>query len=122
MPRRSILSLTMTCLLALVARAAEAPPDAEIEKLIVGKWYEEASENGLDIKATTTYKKDGTLSGEATMTNGDRTLKLSVTGTWKVADGKITETVEKVEPPLPIPPKSTDTIVEINAKTFRYRN
>jgi hypothetical protein len=107
---------------AHVTRAAEVPSETEIAKLIAGKWYQVEVINDISTKATTTFRKDGTFSGEAMMTKGERTLKLTVTGTWKVAGSKLIETIEKSEPPgIPSGKQSTDEVLEINEKTFRYR-
>src|SRR5262245_38901244 len=107
--------------LVVVAIAGEQLPDAAIEKLLVGKWRHEDM-NGLS-NATTTFGADGTFVGEATAGTGDDAQKLHVTGKWKVSGGKLIETIETCKPPvMKVGMEFTDTVLEINDKTYRYRN
>jgi hypothetical protein len=81
------------------------PPDGEIERLLVGKWYEEYREwHGKDWRggeATTTYKADGTFEAAATRgRKGAGGTKYVASGTWRVKDRTIIETVETCDPPL----------------------
>lgn len=118
-----LLLLPLVLVIALSSgKAAELPADAEIEKLLVGKWVQEEMMNGITIKATTTYEKDGKLSGEATINAGDRMIKIVVLGSWKMTMGKLTETIDRSEPPtIPAGKTSTDELLEINKKICRYR-
>jgi hypothetical protein len=96
--------------------------DAEITKLVVGKWYEERKGEGMELKGTTTYRKDGTFSGEATLKLRDESHKVSVTGTWKVADGSLIETVEACDPPiLKKGHVSTDQVLAVTAKALKLK-
>jgi hypothetical protein len=105
-----------------VSMAAGPPPDAEIEKLIVGKWFQKSFEGDLMIKGTTTYLKDGTFLGEGCITKGGQTLIAIVTGRWRVNNATLTETLEISDPPGGGGgTQSTDAIIEINDKLFRYR-
>ncbi len=72
----------------------EDPPkkltDEQISKLLVGKWAaEEGGEKGPKVKGTTYYKKDGTYEAEGKITNGEKSLSITFSGTWKVVDGMI---------------------------------
>jgi hypothetical protein len=72
---------------------AEPIANAEIQKQLVGKWFEDLYSHGIHIKATANYAADGQVEIEGMMTTGKRKLKLAITGSWKVEDGKLVETV-----------------------------
>lgn len=94
--------------------------DEEITKLLVGKWYSERTVGGTEIKATDTYRKDGTSSGEAVFTRQGRAAKVSITATWKVVDGTLVETIESTDPPVPTKGRvSKDRIVSVTDKELR---
>src|SRR5262245_19624372 len=86
-------------LIATITAQSAPPTEGVIAKLIVGKWFQEEAVNGVTIKSTTTYHKDGVLSGEAVLTKGGRSLYISIKGTWRVEGSKLIEVVEKVTPP-----------------------
>src|SRR5438105_5993217 len=94
MSRCFTLAASVACLGSCITAAAELPPDVEIEKMLVGKWAQEEAEGGGSIKFTTTFEKSGRFSGEAVISKGDRTVRVLVTGTWKVSNRKLIEVVE----------------------------
>jgi hypothetical protein len=74
--------------------------DAEISKLLVGKWaVEEGDEKGPKIKGLNHYKKNGTLDATGTLTVGEKSLKIVLSRTWKVSDGLIIARVTKSNVP-----------------------
>jgi hypothetical protein len=110
------------------AAGREDPPkkltDAEISKLLVGKWaVEEGAEKGPKIKGANHYKKDGTIEAEATIEAGGETLKVTLSGTWKVMDGLIIATVTKTSAPELIKEGhvSKDQVISIDDKMLRYK-
>ena len=102
---------------------AKKPSDADLAKRIVGKWSEEEQlQGGGTSKAMTTYRKDGTFTGEGTITRQGKSLTVKVSGTWKVTDGTLIETVEKCEPAL-IPKGKIfkDRILSVTDKVLKVK-
>jgi hypothetical protein len=116
--------LVMFALAALVmAKAAEPRRDVEIKARLVGTWNQDVDLRGFEGKATTTYLPDGKLSGEGIFSRGKRSVKLVVTGSWKLEDAKLTETVETCQPPLIRRGRQlTSEIMEVNDAVLRYLN
>ena len=108
---RLVLSLGFSlgvCLLAASANSQDAkkPSDAEIVKLLVGKWkMEKLNEVGVNAVTTVNFNKDNTFAYEMktkSALNGKpdpkgKSIELSSSGTWKVVDGAIELTVMKVK-------------------------
>lgn len=123
-----VLLLLSSGVLAGRATGGEDPPkkltDAEIRKLLVGKWaVEEGAGKGPKLKGMTHYKADGTFEGEATLEGGGKSLKITVSGTWKVMDGMIVDTVTKTSAPELIKKGhvSKDRVLSIDDKVLRYK-
>src|SRR4051812_10555728 len=97
--------VAVVLVIAPAALAAGQPPqgkpsDADIRRLIVGKWAQEIqTDQGITVKGTTTYRRDGTFTGDAEFSVAGQTIRIALEGTWKVADGVIAETVEKSNSP-----------------------
>jgi hypothetical protein len=115
------------CLLVGAANGRDDTPkkltDEQISKLLVGKWLVDLEEgNGVKIKGSTTYKKDGAVDAEATIQLGDKTIKMNVSGTWKVKDGTIISTVTKTSNPDIIKEGliTKDKVVSIDDKSLKY--
>jgi hypothetical protein len=98
----SVVAVLLALTTAVVAADPQQgkPSDAEIKRLIVGKWAQEIDgDNGIKVKGTTTYRRDGTFTGEAAFSVAGQTIRIALEGTWKVQDGVISETVEKSNSP-----------------------
>src|SRR5262249_34662154 len=100
------------------AAAGQPLSDAQIEKLVVGKWRHEESEND----AVTEYRDDGTFTDEGMIERIEGPVKIRVSGRWLVRDGAVVEVVQKCDP-AGIQPGTTryDTALELDANKFRYR-
>jgi hypothetical protein len=120
---RRIFTATVLFLFATTTARTEPPTEAELAKLIVGKWAEEEMINALMIKSTTTYQRGGVKTVEAVATKQGISLIISASGKWKVSGSKLTEIVEKANPPRAIHTgqETTDEILEINDKICRYK-
>src|SRR5262245_32851988 len=115
--------ITLILLTPAMSQAAEPIASAEIQKQLVGKWFEDLYSHGFHIKATANYSADGTVEIEGVMTRGKRKLKLAITGSWKVEDGKLVETVATCQPPvLRSGREIARDVVEISEGVFRYLN
>jgi len=81
--------------------------------------------NGLTIKDTTTYQRGGvkTVEAVATKEGVGFSLIISASGKWKVSGSKLTEIIEKAEPPraMHTGQETTDEILEINDTICRYK-
>src|SRR5262245_12063291 len=121
MIRRPLIAMCLFLLATATART-EPPTEAELAKLIVGKWAGEEMINGLMIKSTTTYQRGGVMTVEAVATKHGISLIISASGKWKVSGSKLTEIWEKANPPRAISAgETTDEILEINDKICRYK-
>lgn len=98
--------------------------DEEITKLLVGTWIIDETEGGAKIKGTMIYKKDGTGDADVTIEAGNMTIKLTVSATWKVKDGVITEKVTKSNNPDIIKEglESKDTIISVDSKEYKFKD
>jgi len=120
---RRIFTATVLFLFATTTARTEPPTEAELAKLIVGRWAEEETINGLTIKSTTTYQRGGVKTIEAVATKHGISLNISASGKWKVSGSTLTEIIEKADPPraMHTGKETTDEILEINDKICRYK-
>jgi hypothetical protein len=119
-----VMTAVIFCLAPVRADEPKKLTDAEITKLLIGNWLleEEGGKNGK-LKANTNRKKDGTFDGEGTLENGDRKDKLTISGTWKVSDGFIIDTVTKFNSEVIQPGFVTkDKVLFIDGKTLKFKN
>lgn len=102
--------------LAWAADAAEPPSDAEIRRLIVGKWHHEDMPVHGYWTNDWTYRDDGTFERVHTFTKfGEQPRKTVHSGTWKVADGKVVEVYkEPLDPIFPSSKTQQFTVLAIN--------
>jgi hypothetical protein len=121
------IAIAATWSLAVPAAGADdkKPTDEEITQKLVGKWeVEDTVENTkIKIKGTTTYKKDGTLEAAANFDLGDQKIDIKVSGTWKVKDGIVTETVTKSSRPEIVKEGTStrDTVISIDDKAYKFK-
>jgi hypothetical protein len=130
---------TLCLALAGSADGQEKPKkltDAEITRLLAGKWSMQTSLKELDpklkdlpdVKITVAlrHNKDGTF--EVAMTNvaGTLTTKETFEGTWKVAEGVLEKTLTKVNSPsnpkMKVGDKGKERIILINEMTLTTQN
>jgi hypothetical protein len=106
---------------------ARKPSDADLTRLLVGKWTADEKMDALRMKGSASYNKDGTFKGEMQLeieVDGIKeSAKIMVAGTWKVVDGAIETTVtESSEPQLsPLGATSKETVVAIDDTTVRTK-
>jgi hypothetical protein len=86
-------------------------PDAEIAKLMVGKWEHTQRFGNVTIQCTEVFKRDGTLE-RVDDVNGQ---KINVKATWEIKDGVIT--TEVVEGPIGKGTIVKGTILSIDDKS-----
>jgi hypothetical protein len=106
---------------------AKKPSDADLARLLVGKWTADEKMDALRMKGSASYNKDGTFKGEIQLeieVDGiNESARFMVAGTWKVVDGVIETTVtESSEPQLsPVGATSKETVVAIDDTTLRTK-
>lgn len=112
----------------LAADPAKLPSDAEITKTLAGKRWEEEHKlaNGDTVKGTTGYRDDGTFISYALyrrVVNGkDGFLEVKLTGTWRVKDGTLIETVElSNQPSIKKGDATRDKIIAIDDKSITVK-
>src|SRR5262249_10545636 len=91
-------------------------------KLAVGKWsWEETHPSGAKAKASTTSKEDGTFEGAAVIEFQGQTVRIRVSGTWKVENGMLTETIKESDPADLPDKKATDKILSISKTLWKRK-
>jgi len=114
-PPAACLATTLICLSTVLGHQL---PDAQLEKLLVGKWQHTDS----PTKAFTEYRDDGTFVGDGSIEQLGELVKIRVWGRWKIEDGAVVEVIDKCQPAgIPIGTTLYDSVLQLNAKTFRYR-
>ena len=116
-------ALALCCFVGTSLAARADVTDKEINEKIVGKWNEEFEENGIKVKVTLNYKKDGVLEAEGTVDANGMTINIKVTGKWKAENGALVETYEKSEPEglIPAGKTTTDKVLSIDDKTHTIK-
>jgi hypothetical protein len=119
-------ALTLTNWLSAREDTPKKQSDEEIGKLLVGKWIVDEGDGKTEpkIKGILNYKKDGTVDVDATLDFGKESLKISVSGTWKVKDGIIVATVTKTSHPELIKEGlvSKDKVISVTEKELKYKD
>jgi hypothetical protein len=121
------MGLSLSCLVLLVVCAddpAKRPPDAEVVRLLVGRWSGgSAGEHEPRIQGHVRYKSDGTFEAEGEVGPEKHAVKVTASGTWRVADGALVETVEKCHPPLVRKGHALrEEVLAIDSKSMRVRS
>jgi hypothetical protein len=120
--RQTWFSLVLALVLfmpTLVANAAAAKKlsDADITKLLVGKWRFVPGEKDPPIKMTMTYARDQTFSFEAESLQVK--FKAKATGTWKVQKGEIVTTVKENTNPKETDKVARTKVISVDGTTLK---
>ena len=108
------------CVLAASGNGQESklPSDADIAKMLVGKWRFEPGREDLPLKITMTYAKDQTCEIELESLQV-RGVEKKGSGTWKVDKGDVVVTVKTSTDPKDVDKESRSKLVSIDASTFK---
>lgn len=113
----------LACALLFCANVLHAAEEAEIKKLLPGTWIANIDKDGLKLTGETTFKADGSFSGNASIDHAGQKIKIDVEGTWSVKGDALESKVTKSSTPImPVGTTTTDKIVEINDKTRKYKD
>lgn len=110
---------------ALLAGAAKPAADANrIRRLLPGLWRADAVQDTLTIRATSDYRRDGTVVYAGRVTGPGVDLAYRVRSRWTVdGDAVVTEILESDQPQmLPVGSRKRDTVLSLDGRRFRYRD
>jgi hypothetical protein len=123
MNRFVALALVSTVALSGVPHAfgeEKKPNEAEITKLLPGKWVSEVNTPKVSGKVESAFGKDGTYSLKGTLKMGDKEVPIDERGKWKVTENRLVLTPEN--PPEGSPKAKDLTILEISDATFKMKD
>ena len=93
------------------------PSEAEITKLLPGKWLSELNTPKVSGKVESAFTKDGTYTLKGKLKKGDKEIPIDEGGTWKVTENRLVLTPKN--PPDGSPKTNDFTIGEISDTTFK---
>src|SRR5205807_7568245 len=117
----SVLVSTVALSVAPHAFGQEAKPsEAEITKLLPGKWVSEVDTPKVTGKVESSFVKDGTYTLKGKLKMGDKEIPIDEAGTWKVTDNRLVLTPKN--PPKGSPKTKELTIGGISDTTFKMKD
>ena len=96
------------------------PSEAEINKLLPGKWVSELNTPKVSGKLESAFVKDGTYTLKGKLKMGDKEKPIDEDGTWKVTENLLVLTPKN--PPDGSPKTKELTIGEISDTTFKMKD
>ena len=96
------------------------PSEAEITKLLPGKWVSEVNTPKVTGKVESVFLKDGTYTLKGKLKMGDKEIPIDEAGTWKVTENRLVLTPKN--PPEGSPKTKDLTIGEISDTTFKMKD
>jgi hypothetical protein len=109
--------------LSLFGDQPPRPNDAELTRLLVGRWAAESSGGkGPAVKGAVWLRADGTFEAEGELGSGKHAAKAKASGRWAVAGGTLTATLEKCSPPLLLKGHAhKEEVLSVTDKEWRAR-
>jgi hypothetical protein len=120
MNRFVMLALVSTLALSGASHAfgqEKKPTEAEITKLLPGKWVSNLNTPKVSGKLEFAIVKDGTYTLKGKIKKGDKEIPINEVGTWKVTENRFVLTPKN--PPAGSPKTKEQTVGEISYTTFR---
>ena len=96
------------------------PSEAEITKLLPGKWVSEVNTPKVTGKVESAFVKDGTYTLKGKLKMGEKEVPIDEAGTWKVAENDLVLTPRN--PPAGSPKTKELGISEISDTTFKMKD
>ena len=96
------------------------PSEAEITKLLPGKWVSELNTPKVSGNLESAFVKDGTYTLKGNIKKGDKEIQIDEDGTWKVTENLLVLTAKN--PPEGSPKTKEFTIGEISDTTFKMKD
>ena len=121
--RNSVMFVAVLGFASSMAYAADdpkKPADADINRLLIGKW--EGADQATGITGTITYGKDGKFTADGMVPVGNKKLEVNTEGTWSVSGGTITYKVTKSSRPrvAPVGTEIKEVVNAIDEKNIRF--
>lgn len=96
------------------------PSEAEINKLLPGKWVSEIDTPKVSGKLESAFGKDGTYTLKGKIKKGDKEIPIDEGGTWRLTENRLVLTPKNL--PDGSPKTKEFTIGEIRDTTFKMRD
>jgi hypothetical protein len=96
------------------------PSEAEITKLLPGKWVGKVNTPKVSGKLESAFLEDGTYTLKGKLKMGDKEKPIDEDGTWKVTEDRLVLTPKN--PPEGSPKTKELTIGEISDTTFKMKD
>lgn len=118
-----VLACLVVCVMPVAAddvKDMKKPADADITRLLVGKW--DCTDPTAGAAGTISYAKEGTFAGDGTVESRGEKIEVHIEGTWKVSGGAILATVSKSTRPgvVPIGIEVKEDVHAIDEKSMRF--
>lgn len=119
-------AVSVVTVAVLLSACAKAPPraehgmtDKELARALVGTWRMQDSVLGVSVNAVSTYREDGTATGEIVV--GDQP-PAKLEWTWKVVDGQTQTKVTRSSMPdlVAVGETGTDRILRLSEGEYVY--
>lgn len=101
-----------------------AAEEADIKRLLPGKWSVNQEVHGTKLTGETHVKADGTVSGSAAFMILGKSVEYTYEAKWVVKGSKVEYTVTKStsEDMLKVGEVMVDEVIEINDAIFKYKD
>ena len=96
------------------------PSEAEITKLLPGKWVGKVNTPKVTGNLESAFVKDGTYTLKGKLKMGDKEIPIDEAGTWKVTENRLVLTPKN--PPAGSPKTKELTISEISDTAFKMKD
>jgi len=110
--------------LLLSVATLHAADEAEIKRLLPGKWSINQEIHGTKLTGESDVKADGTVSGSATFMVQGKSIEYTYEAKWVVKGSKVEYTVTKStsQEMLKTGEVMVDEVIEISATVFKYKD
>ena len=98
---------------------SDKPSDETIRSQIPGAWISQETLDGQPTMLTVEYRSDGTFGASVRMTEGSYSIKLVLTGTWRVHNGILISHTEATGAP---PRDAAYEVVAVNESMLVLRD
>jgi len=119
---KAVLPFIFALIFALVAAegsASDKPSDETIRSQIPGAWISQETLDGQPTRLAVEYRPDGTFGASARVTKGHYSIKLVLTGTWRVHNGILISHTEATGAP---PRVAAYEIIAVNESMLVLRD